>query len=65
MIRHPKAITQYRPGPPARLSAIDAEIAGRPGLFLTGSSHCGAATHPCACEAEAAPAGPSSQWLCP
>ncbi len=56
VIRHPRAIAQYRPGHMARLKALDAALTDQPGLVLTGSSYRGVAVNYCAKEAETAAA---------
>ena len=53
VFRHPRAIAQYVPGHPARLRAIEARLAARPGLLLTGSSYRGIAVNACVKDAEA------------
>jgi oxygen-dependent protoporphyrinogen oxidase len=53
VIRHARAIAQYIPGHPARLAAIDRELASLPGLYLTGASYRGIAVNSCVKEAEA------------
>ncbi len=52
VIRHPRAIAQYTRGHPARLKAIFARCAARPGLYLTGSSYAGISVNSCCKEAE-------------
>ncbi len=52
VIRHQRAIAQYLPGHLAALKAMDARLAGLPGLFLTGSSYRGISVNYCVKEAE-------------
>jgi protoporphyrinogen/coproporphyrinogen III oxidase len=52
IIRHEKAIAQYRPGHLARLSAIEAARIRRPGLFFTGSAYRGVSVNHCIAESE-------------
>jgi oxygen-dependent protoporphyrinogen oxidase len=52
IIRHQRAIAQYVPGHLARLAAVERELAGLPGLYLTGSSYRGISVNACVKEAE-------------
>ena len=52
MIRHRRAIAQYERGHLARLRAVDSILAGRPGLYLAGSSYGGISVNACCNEAE-------------
>ncbi len=52
VFRHRRGIAQYVRGHPARLRAIAAELALRPGLSLAGSSYRGIAVNHCVAEAE-------------
>ncbi|MFZ5787960.1 MAG: protoporphyrinogen oxidase, partial [Acidobacteriota bacterium] len=53
VIRHPYAIPQYTLGHLERLAAIDAALAGLPGLTLTGNGFRGIALNACVTEARA------------
>ena len=52
VIRHQKAIAQYRPGHLALLRGMELEMERLPGLYLTGSSYRGIAVNACVKEAE-------------
>ena len=49
--RHERAIPQYEVGHAARLTRIDARLAGLPGLFLAGSAYRGVSVNDCISDA--------------
>jgi oxygen-dependent protoporphyrinogen oxidase len=51
LIRHARGIPQYTLGHPERLDRIDARIAERPGLYLSGNSYRGISVNACIEEA--------------